>query len=187
MSTGTKRPHAQALRDAEAFRDLFTGCAERWEIAGSVRRRKPDVADVEHVVIPAVVEIEVGTGLFSERKLVSALWRRLDELVAAGRLAKHWYGNGFRWGDRYRGVDFAGFNHEIFCCTAATWGAILLIRTGPAEFSQRVVSRLKDGGMYRQIEGETIHVASGEPVEVPDERTYLKLAGMPWVEPEARQ
>lgn len=186
MSAGTKRPHARALADAEAFRDLFHGCYRQWQIAGSLRRKKPEVADVEHVVVPNYENIDVGDGLFREQRKVNSIWHRMDQLVAEGRLTKHWYGNGNRYGEKYRGVDFCGFNHEVFSATKETWGAILLIRTGPAEFSQRVVTRLRDGGMYRQIEGETIHVASGMPVEVPGEEAYLSLAGMSWVPPEGR-
>lgn len=52
MSTGTKRPLDKALRDAQAFRDLFPNCYVHWEIAGSVRRCKHEVGDVEHVVVP---------------------------------------------------------------------------------------------------------------------------------------
>lgn len=61
---------------------------------------------------------------------------------------------------------------------------MLLIRTGPAEYSQRVVTALKDGGMYRQRDG---YLWAGETmVPVPDERKYLQLAGLPWLEPERR-
>jgi DNA polymerase/3'-5' exonuclease PolX len=91
---------------------------------------------------------------------------------------------GFRWGEKYRGVDFRAFNHELFMADADNWGAVFLIRTGPAEFSERVVTLIKATGMYRQQDGYLVHVATGERVTVPDEETYLRYAGMSYVEPE---
>lgn len=189
MSTTTvKRPWAQAMEDAESFRALFpAACIERWEFAGSLRRRKSEVADIEHVVIPAFGDVPRGDGLFTVQERVNLLWHHLDAMVKAGTVSKHVYGGaGYRWGDKYRGVDYRGFNNEIFCADADNWGNTFLIRTGPAEFSQRVVTRLKDGGMYRQVEGYLIHVHTADRVPVPDEETYFRLAGMQYVPPERR-
>jgi DNA polymerase/3'-5' exonuclease PolX len=197
MSTSTfaKRSYAQAHADAVEFRAMFPlDCYERWEIAGSLRRGKSEVGDVEHVVIPRVVEQPMG--LFGASEPKNLLWHHLDALVDGRRLAKHLYVShladgseriGPRWGDTYRGVDFNGFNHEIFCATQDNYGAILAIRTGPAEFSQMLVTRMKQGGMYRQQDGAVVHVASGERVSVPDEETFFKLAGMRYVRPEDRR
>src|SRR5689334_8378943 len=100
MSTATvKRSFAEALVDAEAFRDLFEGCYERWEIAGSLRRMKAEVGDVEHVVIPIFGEVATTSGLFAEKRRANLIWHRLDELVAYRQVTKHLYSNGFRWGD----------------------------------------------------------------------------------------
>lgn len=189
MSTTTaRRPHAQALADAEAFRALFPPSTyERWEIAGSVRRRKPEVADVEHVVIPRFGDVQTGTGLFALPERTNLLWFHLDSLMRGmAGLEKHWYGNGNRWGDKYRGVDFRGFNHEVFTADVANFGSVLLIRTGPADFSERMVTRLRNGGMYRQMDGYVKHVASGEVVPVADEAAYFALLGMRYIEPERR-
>ena len=190
MSTGTKRPHSMALRDAEAFRELFSGCYAEWAIAGSVRRGKSECADVEHVVIPKDEAIGMG-GLFVETKLVNAAWRRLDALVRDRQVSPALYTdkNGAvsqRWGESYRGVLFNGFKHEIFMATPENFGAIFLIRTGPADYSRRVVDTIRTQGLYRQTEGRLIHVASGEIVPVPDEATYLRLAGLSWQEPKDR-
>jgi len=109
-TTETKRPHAQAMEDAEAFRALFPlSTYERWEFAGSLRRRKPEVADIEHVIIPSFGEVETGDGLFTTSTRMNLLWFHLDSLMRGpAGLEKHWYGNGNRWGDKYRGVDYRG-------------------------------------------------------------------------------
>lgn len=150
MSTSIKRTYHRALHDAEAFRALFApACYARWEIAGSLRRRKPEVGDVEHVIVPAFGTIP-GDGLFAEPRQVNLLWQRLDDMVKAGTLTRHVYASAAgateRWGDRYRGVDYMGFNHEIFTACEENWGSVLAIRTGPAEFSKGLVVGLQRKG-----------------------------------------
>jgi DNA polymerase/3'-5' exonuclease PolX len=204
MSTSTtKRPHAVALADAESLRSLFPPTTyARWEFAGSVRRGKPEVSDVEHVVIPNFGDMP-GGGLFADR--VNLLFHRLDELERKGTVTKHVYGNSptgapsYRWGDKYRGVDFRGFNHEFFTADAQNWGAVLLIRTGPARFSQQFVDRFNLRGMYRQHLGYLRRVkhpalhrddesdTDGEIIPVPDEETYFRMAEMEFVKPEDRR
>ncbi len=191
-STTTKRTWAQAMADAEAFKAMFPPASyQRWEFGGSLRRRRPEVSDIEHVILPAFGDVP-GNNLFGQPERRNLLFYFLDELEAAGNVSKHWYGDtGHRWGERYRGVDFRGFNHEIFMADPDNFGCILMIRTGPAEFSERMVTRLKAGGMYRQggpgNEGYVVHVASGERVPVRDEAAYFTLLGMKVIEPEARR
>lgn len=191
MSTTTvKRSLAKADRDAHAFRELFPNdCFLVWEIAGSVRRRRADVGDIEHVIIPAFGDVAAG-GMFDDTIRVNLLWHHLDNLIADGTLTKHVYetvrGDQFRRGDVYRGVDFRGFNHEIFLATAENFGSTLLIRTGPADYSRNFVDRFLRGGLYRQQGGNLIHVKTGDIIPVPDEATYYRMAGLPFVTPERR-
>lgn len=188
MSTAdAKRPLAAAVDDAEAFRALFPPTAyARWVIAGSIRRNKPHVGDVEHVVMPRMGDV-AGDGLFGEPLAVNLLLHRLDELLAAGTITKHIYPDDKpRWGPVYRGCEFRGFTHEVFCAFPDNWGAILMIRTGPADFSQRMVDRLLRGGLYRQRDGYLVHVQSNQVAPVPDEETYFRMAGMDYMEPDRR-
>lgn len=94
MSTAlAKRTYADALDDAQAFRALFPpACYERWEFAGSLRRRRPEVADVEHLIIPNHGDVERGDGLFTVTERVNLLWFHLDALLRGGQVRKHVYG-----------------------------------------------------------------------------------------------
>src|SRR5438046_1202156 len=114
-STGEKRPHADALADAHALRDLFPPkCYERWEFAGSLRRRAAEVGDVEHCIIPRWGEAN-GGNLFGVAEPVNLLWLHLDALLKGHAIDKHLYGDasGYRWGPLYRGLDFRGHMHEL--------------------------------------------------------------------------
>jgi DNA polymerase/3'-5' exonuclease PolX len=194
MSTGLKRSHAVAIADAEAFRALFDGCYERWEIAGSVRRCKPEVADVEHVVIPKIGPVASG-GLFNEQADANLLWSKLDALVELSTVAKHLYTSSHadgstsvspRWGDKYRGVDFRGFNHEIFTANPRNWGSILTIRTGPAQFSERMVTMLHPRGLQNDG-GFVRYKRTGAIYETPTEESFFIACGQSFVAPEGRR
>lgn len=205
MSTMTRTTLGAALIEASAFQLLFAGSDTRWEFAGSVRRRKPDVGDIEHVVMAEWERTQVG--LFaddaSSHQATSVLRRRVDELLASGQLQLHRYSDGrTRNGDRYMGLEFRGRLHEIFVADEQNWGCILAIRTGPADYSKQLVTRLRDRG-YRQHEGYLYRVhltpltrgwiefddgTFGEQVMCPEERDYItRRAGLPWLQPEARQ
>lgn len=154
------RPLAQAVADAEAFRALFPpACYRRWEVAGSCRRGRPVVGDVEHVVIPAWGEVP-ATSLFAEATdRVNLLWYQLEALERGHVVSKHLYGSNpdtgraiYRWGPKHRGADFRGFNHEIFTADADNWGSVLAIRTGPGPYSRMLVTRLQHNG-YMNADG----------------------------------
>lgn len=177
-------PLAEAVVEASAFVALFEGLYERWEVAGSVRRRKPDVGDVEHGVISKVGTVRVP-GEMWERGNVPLVHARMDALRVAGTLHKALYGESqaTRYGERYRGVVFRGRRHEMFFADARNFAAQLVIRTGPAEFSERLVTQMKGRGIYRQHEGYVQSLRDGSIRSVRDERDYFELCGEKWKEP----
>jgi DNA polymerase/3'-5' exonuclease PolX len=191
MSAGERRPLEEAERAAEAFRDLFPRDTYRhWTVAGSVRRRKEWVSDIEHVVVPAM-EPPRQASMFGDGEPTNKLWQWLEHVVMQGRtvMAQYVDRNGRitnRWGSLYRGVQHDGWKHEIFTADEMNLGAQLLIRTGPAQFSHSFVGHLLAGGRYRQRDGYLIGRSTGAAVPVPDERTYFQLAGLAWIEPEDR-
>ena len=66
------------------------------------------------------------------------------------------------------------------------YGAILAIRTGPADFSQKLVTAMKQGGRYRQQEGYVRYVNSGDVRSCPTEEEFFRLCAVPFVEPSRR-
>jgi DNA polymerase/3'-5' exonuclease PolX len=192
MSTATKRPLAEAKRDAEEFQALFADCFERWTIAGSIRRKKPECGDAEHVVIPRFGDTGAAD-LFGNPVTANLLLRRCDELIYDGIISKHVYavnyadgttGTRNMWGDVYRGCSFKGGLHEIYCADASNYGAILCIRTGPGDFSQMMVSRLH-GTMLRQVDGY-LKYADGHMYPCPTEEHFFKACNVRFIPPEAR-
>lgn len=194
MSSTTRRSWSEAMADATLFRDLFAGCYERWEIAGSLRRNKPDIGDCEHVVIPKFAEIPNPASMFGEPVRTNLLWNCADELLDLGILTKHVYAvllaDGSEttktvWGEKQRGFDANGYMHEIFTAYPDNWGSILAIRTGSGEFSKALVTRLLAGGRLRQADG-FLKYADGTIYPCRDEQVFFAACGVPYMEPAER-
>jgi DNA polymerase/3'-5' exonuclease PolX len=192
-TTTTKRALSEAIGDAKALREMFDASTfERWHLAGSCRRRVPFISDVEHVVIPRWGDVADPNNLFAVPVRTNLFMHRLDELVAAGAITKHLYGaaEGFRWGEKYRGADFRGSNHEFFLCDVDNFGPTFAIRTGPGLYSQMLVTKLRQNGL-RNHEGKVWRCRGPEldlvePVSCPTEEEYFSMCGVPWVKPEER-
>ena len=124
---------------------------ERWEFAGSVRRRKPEVADLDHVVIPRFGDVP-GDGLFAEPVRVNLFFHAMDRLVAAGEITRAVKqtaaGPREKWGEKSRGCSLDGFGHDVWTADPWNWGSVLAIRTGPAEFAQALVLGLQRKGFW---------------------------------------
>jgi DNA polymerase/3'-5' exonuclease PolX len=190
------------LADARAVADelaliLGLGC-ERMEIAGSIRRARADVGDIELVAVPRRRTETVPDGLFETREVeYNELTLLVDTLIVQGErgmepaLAPHPT-------DRKRGERYAKLLHpasglqvDLFSATAATFGLILLIRTGPAGYSQWLVTEARRRGFH--VEGGELH--RGQPdslrphaiIPTPEEADVYDVLGMSFVEPVLRQ
>lgn len=62
------------------------GLCDRWAIAGSVRRKKPEVSDIEIVYVPRVERKEIPGQLFPHSRSVNLVDEEISKLVAAGPL-----------------------------------------------------------------------------------------------------
>jgi DNA polymerase/3'-5' exonuclease PolX len=147
---------------------------DRIEIAGSIRRRKPYVKDIEIVAIPSLV----SDGLFGDPVPATAEIRAVCEKV----------GHVLKGGEKYiqaADVFGSGMTMDLFLVTPpAEWGTILAIRTGPAGYSQEAVTRIK-GRLWRCQQG-WVRNERGERVPTPEEADFFAAARMPYLSPEER-
>ena len=189
--------YVEALKVAEGLVEHFRPACERIEIKGSLARLKPDVKDIDILLIPDLMplprpRLEFGKPMPVVHKTM------LDKMIAEMRdegliiLEK----NGPR-GKRFY-LKSAGIAAELYLVLPpATWGVRSLVVTGPADFSHWVVTRRKMGGAlpngYRvqdgavwegerhveNLEGETI-------VGFDEEKDFLTFLGLGWIEPKDR-
>ncbi|MDB4947450.1 MAG: hypothetical protein JWM27_99 [Gemmatimonadetes bacterium] len=171
MSTGEKIPLARARRIADRAAAALAPAAAEVHVAGSVRRERPFVGDVELVVVPRMIP----DGLFGDER------PDLDSIRAVALL----WGKIVRSGDRLISVDAGEVKVELYLChPPAQLGSILAIRTGPAEFGALAMQRLARRG-YRHRDGHVVDGA-GQIVPTPTEEEFFRLAGLPCLPPVAR-
>lgn len=193
MSTALDRriPLSEAERLAHQALELLAPACERIEIAGSIRRRKLDVGDVELLAIPKV-ERQLG-GLFGDEpfdvnQLDLLVLRLLEERRLFLRAPR-------RLGSKYKALLLGEMPLDLFCVLPpAEWGCLMAIRTGPREFSQRLVTdtrhyglrpphlKVVDGGVYHELQKPGVD----KPYPMPEERDLFELFRLEYVPPERR-
>lgn len=145
---------------------------ERIEVAGSVRRRKEEVKDIELCVIPAM-----GTGGLFDDSPYSKLGQYLASSPAAlGQCIK-----GKPEGKYLQYLLPEGVKLDLFVCSPATWGLNFTIRTGSAEFSRAVLTRANRLG-YHSSEAQ-LHHYDGTVAKTPEERSVFDVLKLRWVDP----
>ena len=180
--------HEQASRIAgQLIVDLSPYC-ERIKVGGSIRRKKVDVGDIELICIPKFGEVGTGQGTLFGGETTNTK-NLLFEHIAANR-DKY---DIIKMGDKYAQIEVFDehatgtrqyIKVDVFTATFRTWGYILTIRTGPAEFSRWVVIELKKQG-FTPEGGEVFH--HGTPCTVPSEDDLFFLLGLDYIEPEDRR
>ena len=187
MSLVSKRPYAEAENIA---RNLVAGLepfCEQIEIAGSIRRMKPLIGDIEIVAVP---EVEEQQDLFGDSgRTTSLLWKHLDKLLKAGKI---FHGSPKRWGTKYRAFQAKTkrgqlYKVDLFTCFKENWGNTLLIRTGSKEFSRWMVSQKKLGGA---LPDDVFHQGNrlfrigdteNEPLPMFTEKDWFDLCNLPFI------
>lgn len=165
---------AEAQAIATRVRDLLAPHCERIEIAGSIRRKCPQVGDIEIVAIPKPYE----TGLF-ENGVAEVInrWEKIKgELEYKGRPGV----KACRYTQR---LLPEGIKVDIFFANTWNWGYILAIRTGSAKYSKMLATTWKRRG-YNGNDG---HLTYGGVVQmVCEEIDLFNILNIPYCAPEAR-
>ena len=191
MSGETRIPLAQAERLAAELMELLRPACDRIELAGSIRRRKADVGDIEILAAPRTVQTVDMWGIPIPGLHSNALEDLCGCLLARGVLvARETNGRG-AWGERYKRVAFGDAKVDLFAVLhPAQWGVLLLIRTGPADFSRRFVTPRRQGGMMPEWavvkDGAIWQRGTGEMIETPEEEDVFRVLGLDWIPPESR-
>lgn len=183
--TGKRWPLDEAETIARSLAAYLALACDRIEIAGSIRRRATTVADVELVAIP-----KYRVDLFGKRlDEPTDLDRLVVDLVERERLAPRLSSAGIAcMGSRAKRLVSvrSGIAVDLFAVLPpAQWGAIFAIRTGPAEYSERLVTLCQRRGLYCR-EGRLVD-ERGREHATPEERDFIEAVGAPYVEPWERR
>lgn len=197
-------PLAEAEHLGLEVLELLRPACVRVQIAGSIRRRRPDCGDIEICAVPVVSR---GVDLFGAAHDGPA-WNALDDLAAAlrvgGVLAPRLDVNDrAAWGSAMKRATYKGFALDIFACTdPAQWAVTLAIRTGPSAFShalvtpRNAVAKDRETGRplcpglchpYLEVKGWRVrHRDDHEVYETPTEEAVFSVLGVPWIPPAER-
>ncbi|MDY6916856.1 MAG: hypothetical protein SVP26_02760 [Chloroflexota bacterium] len=159
----------RVYRELEA--ELAPVC-ERISVAGSVRRRRPEVKDVEILVIPKDSPIDLLTA-------------KLYDMVAAGilRLRKDRRGRtSFGPQNKLLVHVASGIGVDIFTTDAARWAVALVVRTGSKETNISIARAAKDRGMRFLAYGDGFDTDGGHIVCYSEEQVF-RAVGLPYRQP----
>ncbi len=155
---------------------LLSFDCERIELAGSIRRKKKQIGDIEIVVIP---KFEFQKDLFG-----SVVGKNYSINDTISKISTSITKNG----ERYKQFEYGGHQIDLFLTTEERWGVIFTVRTGSVEFSKKLMTpqsyggylpfgmKVKDGRLWEK----------GEALETREERDYFEAIGLDWIEPENR-
>lgn len=162
---------------------------ERIEIAGSLRRMKDRVGDIELVFIPRVESRQAD--FFSSEPL-DLTAERIAELVGSGVLQKRPNVNGgFTWGrlNKLAIHTESDIPVDLFCePNAADWARSMVIRTGPKELNLRLIAGAATRGIDLHAYGPGFtRKSNGEVIPCGSEREAFELCGFEYLEPNERR
>lgn len=163
----------QARVLAEELVLLLLPYVERIEIAGSIRRKKDNPKDIEIVCIPKrEPELDLFQNVIGQSpvhgfiKIVESMEKVKGE--PTGKYTQR----------RYKGETV-----DLFMCVKENYGCCLMIRTGNAEFSHKMMIAANKRG-YEQRDGFLTY--DGKIIPVYEEIQYFEILGLPYLEPEQR-
>ena len=212
MSTaGHRTPLAPAQTIAAGLAEIFAPACHRFEVAGSVRRGKATVGDLEFCCIPKAGEPLAPQGtLFGSPNAARSnlLWEAI-ETYSDGHLRLMPIKPGteaiepdLRWPSKRPLGESKLFKLwlprqqvavELYLVTPETWGCAFAIRTGSALFSKALVQRwteVSKGGHVTNLRmwraGDSADREGSVPLDSPEEVDVFRLCRIEWLEPKDR-
>jgi DNA polymerase/3'-5' exonuclease PolX len=178
-------PLSEARAMAEELMTLLAPACDRIEIAGSVRRLVPRVRDIELVAVPRLVtdmhRLIADAEISALDRLIEALANDTEPTAPLRFHARPANGTRYKrlWWRRRVKVDL------FVVLPPACWGAIHAIRTGPAEYSQVLVTKRRRGGALPDdlAQHHGCLWRGGRRIETPEESEFFATLGVPFWAP----
>lgn len=189
MSDKVKFPRADCLRVIRELKDDLDRCCERWIVAGSLRRRKEQVGDIEILYIPNIVLradmtlLDPCMGPDIEVNLVDEL---LSSMLITGVLERRKNVNGgISWGGENKLARHvaSGIPIDFFSTTNACWWNYLVCRTGGAETNKTICNAAIARGKKWHPYGEGFSSNDGLTFPARSEKAVFEIVGLPYFEP----
>ena len=179
----TKFSRAEALAVARELCQALKPYTDRLIVAGSLRRRKELVGDVEILYIPKSEERTID---FFAKTNVNLVDEVLSSLLQKEVIRHRLNVNGSEmWGQKNKlAVHVAtGIPVDFFSATPGNWCNYLVCRTGSAENNTRIASEAQAKGWKWHPYGEGFTDNYGDPVPITSEKAVFELLNLTYLEP----
>ena len=188
MSLSPQMPLATAKDYAGKIVAWLAPFCERIEIAGSIRRRRPQCADVDIVCIPIVTEALDLLGAVQSRsnRLLEFLQDYVQERnPSRSQHLKPYFVSGGEKEGKQCILELNKCQLDLWFATPETLATRLLCRTGSREHNIWIAERAKKlGGHWNPYEGLTLN---GELVPARTELELYAALQLPFIPPERRE
>ncbi len=145
---------------AKAVVKLLKPYCQKIEVAGSIRRRKPWVNDIDLVLVP------------------SDPWNLQHEIRGLGQVRMS--------GMKIMRVMVGSTQVDIYVASEETWATLLLIRTGSAENNIRLASLAKKRRWHLHANGDGLFNENGQRIAGDSEESIYGALGLRYQRPEER-
>jgi len=148
----------QAETIAKNFLSEIKEFCERIEIVGSIRRKKPEVNDIDIVLIPR------------QREHLIQRIRKISRVEVQGK--------------KLIRTEYSNVQIDAYFATEETWGILLLVRTGSKEHNIKLCQHAINKGM--KLSSEKGLMKDGKVIASKTEEEVFQALGMDYVEPGER-
>jgi len=187
MSDKQHWPAVQARQVADELVAELAPCCERIAVAGSLRRGKTDVGDIEILFVPKIGLVRQPVELFPQKgSLADDL---LDRWLAKRVLTKRFNINGSAaWGplNKLAMHVASGIPVDLFATTTDRWFVSLVVRTGSKEMNTTLANSALRRGMQLHAYGVLENTRTGEQIIPQSEREVFERLGVPYRKPAER-
>ncbi len=156
-------------------------------IAGSLRRRKAEVGDIEILYVPRIGQVRRPGELFP--KSGSLADELIEQWLSNGVLTKRPNRNGgTTWGEQNKLAIHAvsRIGVDLFATTPERWFVSLVVRTGSAGMNTKLAASAQQRGLRLHAYGVIERTATSEQIVPQSEREVFELCGVSYREPGQR-
>ena len=164
---------ALAQRQADTIAAALRPHCERIEIAGSIRRQRPDVGDIDLVCLP--------NGIAGREGLIARCAQTAKRVKCGEQYVVFELANGFQldlWFAHRGGGD-------MFAPEPPNFGVLLLARTGSAMFNVWIAQTAKAAGLHFNPHKGILR--RGEIIASAEESDIFRALGLAFIKPEERE
>lgn len=200
MTVKQKFPLRTARAVAEKIVASLAPFCRRITIAGSIRREKTEVGDIEILYIPKIETVETPdpNDMFGakQQRSLNLADVQLQGLINGGQIQKRLNKLGREsWGqdNKFARAVKTGVPIDFFSTNEIAWYNYLVCRTGPADLNTEIAARAKRMGytwhptaygFERRFESEPGKVRW---LQVTSEQQVFDFVGLPYLDPTARR